>query len=79
MKHGDLKHHERAFGQPRSFAELVRDEPCLRDLQQRAVKATMTKRSRRAAWQRMVVRVMVGTVIVLWLALLAFAVVMLPQ
>lgn len=79
MKRGTRLAQEREFGRPRSFAELVRDEPCLSDLQRQAVKATMTKRSRRAAWQRMAVRVMAGTVIVLWLALLAFAVVMFPR
>lgn len=68
MKRGTRLAQEREYGRPRSFAEIVREEPSLQALQLAAVKATMTQRTRRQVWRR-TIRWMV--MLLITLALLA--------
>ena len=69
MKLGDRLAAEREYGRLRSFAEIVRDEPSLQALQRAAVKATMTQRTRRQAWQRTIRWVVMVAITLVLLAL----------
>lgn len=78
MKHGDRLAQELQFGRSRSFADLMQQEPCLRQLNNRVLAATLAAHKRRKAWRR-VAKVMAWVVIALWAMLLVLSAVTLLQ